>query len=121
MKQEYIITNDELSEKGLNLNDYALTGDYIPAIINRGLDICISRICYLNDNLKNGEDSVEEELTKQPEKLKAFKKLQFNVIWNLIFTATDDPIDLYIDTIITHELNLGKINGVQKGLWYKNY
>ena len=121
MKREYIITNQELAEKGLDLNDYALTGDLIPAIIGRGLDICISRCCYLNDSFKNGEDSVEEELDKNPQKVKAFKKLQYNVVYNLIFTATDDPVDLYIDTIIVHELKWGKINGFQKGLWYKNY
>ena len=120
MKQEYIITNQELAEKGLDLNDYALTGDLIPALINRGLDICVSRCCYLNDDFK-GSHSVEEALDKDPTKLESFKKLQFNILWNLIFTATDDPVDLYIDTIIVHELGWGKINGFQKGLWYKNY
>ena len=45
MKREYIITNPELAERGLNLNDYALTGDLVPAIISRGLDICVSRCC----------------------------------------------------------------------------
>lgn len=120
MKLEYIITNEELAERGLDLNDYALTGELIPALINRGLDICVSRCCYLNDNFQNGEDSVEEALDNKPSLVKTFKKLQFNVLWNLIFTATDDPVDLYIDTIIVHELNWGKINGFQKGLWYKN-
>lgn len=121
MKQDYIITNEELAEKGLNLNDYALTGDLIPALINRGLDICVSRCCYLNDIFKKGEKSIEEELDENPDKVGSFKKLQFNVLWNLLFTATDDPVDLYIDTIIVHELGWGKINGFQKGLWYKNY
>ena len=93
----------------------------IPALINRGLDICVSRCCYLNDTFENGEESIENDLDLHPQKVKAFKKLQFNILWNLIFTATDDPVDLYIDTIIVHELKWGKINGIQKGLWYRNY
>ena len=120
MKSEYTITNDELAEKGLDLNEYALDGTYINAIINRSLDICITRCCYNYDNIET-EEEIELALDNNPNKVKVFKKLQFNVIWNLIFTATDDPVDLYIDTIIAHELNLGKINGFQKGLWYKNY
>ena len=34
MKSEYVITNDNLSRRGLDLNDYALDGTFIPAIIN---------------------------------------------------------------------------------------
>lgn len=120
MKSEYIITEQECAERGLNLNDYALNGELIPALINRALEIAITRCCYNYDNL-NGEDDIETALDKNPTKVKAFKKLQYNVLWNLIFTGTDDPVDLYIDTIICHELNLGKINGIQKGIWYKNY
>ena len=120
MKNQYIITNQELAEKGLDLNDYALTGDLVPAIINLGLDICVSRCCYNFDNI-GSEQELEQELDKHQEKVNAFKKLQYRVIWNLIFTATDDPVDTYVDTLIAHELNLGKINGFQKGLWYKNY
>lgn len=118
MKQEYIITNEELAEKGLDLNDYALTGNLIPALINRGLDISVSRCCFLNDEFK-GEKSVEQALDNDPDKVSSFKKLQFNILWNLVFTATTDPVDLYIDTIIVHELGWGKINGFQKGIWYK--
>ena len=120
MKSEYIISNDELAERGLDLNDYAITGAFVPAIIYRGLDICVSRCCYLNDDFL-GEASVENALDNNPSLVNAFKKLQFNIIWNLVFTAEDSPVDLYIDTIITHELGWGKINGFQKGLWYKNY
>lgn len=121
MKSAYIITNQELAERGLDLNDYCLDGTYINAIINRGLDICVSRCCYLNDTFKYGEISVEQALDNDNNLVSSFKKLQFNIIWNLVFTATDDPVDLYIDTIIVHELHWGKINGFQKGLWYKNY
>ena len=120
MKQAYIITREELAEKGFDLNDYALNGDLVQPLINRGLDICVSRCCFLNDNFK-GEKSVEEALDNDPSKVESFKKLQFNILWNLVFTAETDPVDQYIDIIIVHELNWGKINGFQKGLWYKNY
>jgi hypothetical protein len=120
MKKDYIITNEECAEKGLDLNEYALSGDLIPALINRALDISITRCCYNYDGIETEED-LETKLDEQPTKVKVFKKLQFNVLWNLIFSATDDPVDVYIDTIISKELNLGKINGVQKGIWYKNY
>ena len=120
MKQAYIITREELAEKGLELNDYALNGDLVQPIINRGLDIAVSRCCFLNDSFL-GEQSVEKALDEKPELVSSFKKLQFNVIWNLIFTAEDNPIDSYIDTIIVHELGWGKINGFQKGVHYKNY
>ena len=120
MNSEYIITNQEIMEKGLTLDDYALSSEYIPAIINLALDIAITRCCYLNDNFL-GEYSIEEELTEKPYLITSFKKLQYRIIWNLLFTATDDPVDQYIDAIIVHELGWGKINGFQKGLWYKNY
>ena len=119
MKKEYIITNEEMTEKGLDLNEYALDGTKVPAIINRGLDISVTRCCFLNDDFK-GEKSVEEALDKDTSKVDAFKKLQYNIIYNLVFTATDDPVDIYIDTIIVHELGWGKINGFQKGIHYKN-
>lgn len=119
MKRDYVITNDELSQSGLDLNDYALSGDLVPAIIQIGLDIAITRCCYLNDNFK-GEKSIEKALDTDLDLVDSFKKLQRKIIWNLIFGGTDDPVDLYIDTIITHELGWGKINGFQKGLWYRN-
>lgn len=120
MKSEYILTNEECAEKGLDLNEYALTGELIPALINRALDIAITRCAYNYDNIESEED-IETKLDENPNKVKVFKKLQFNILWNLIFTATDDPVDVYIDTIISKELNIGKINGFQKGIWYKNY
>ena len=120
MKQEYIVTSKELAESGLDLEQYALDGSLVPAIINIALDISITRCCYLNDNFK-GEKSIEQALDEDSDLVVSFKKLQRKILWNLIFTATDDPVDLYIDTIIVHELGWGKINGIQKGLWYKNY
>ena len=79
MKQEFIITNEELAQKGLDLNDYALNGDLIPALINRALDISITRCCYLNDSFL-GEQSIEQALDEKPKLVSSFKKLQFNVI-----------------------------------------
>ena len=119
MKNEYIITNQELNEAGINLLDYAREPNCINAIIYKGLDIAISRCCHLNDSFK-GEPSIEQALDQEPFKVSAFKKLQRTIIYNLLFTATDDPVDPYVDTIIVHELGWGKINGFQKGLYYKH-
>ena len=124
MKSQYIITQEELAQRGLNLYDYA-NGDMIPALINIALDTAITRCCTLNDNFK-GQKSVEKALDEDVANdneyglVDSFKKLQFRIMWNLIFTATDDPVDLYVDSIIVHELGWGKINGIQKGLFYKN-
>ena len=119
MKPEYIITNEELAQRGLNLDDYALDGTFVPAIIQIGLDIAVSRCCYLNDSFK-GEKSIEQELDKDTDLVSSFKKLQYRIIYNLIFTTEKEPVDPYIDTIIVHELGWGKINGIQKGLFYRN-
>ena len=119
MLEEYIITNEELAQRGVNLSDYALDETLIPAIIQNALDIAVSRVCFLNDSFYSEED-IEEALEKDNKKVLPFKKLQFRIIYNLIFMAEDNPIDLYVDTIITHECKWGKINGFQKGLHYKN-
>ena len=58
MKSEYVITNEELQTRGVDLNDYALEGTLIPAIINNALDIAVSRICFLDDS-KCGEEDIE--------------------------------------------------------------
>lgn len=119
MKNEYVVTNEYLMEKGLDLNEYALEGTYIPAIINLGLDLAVSRCCELNDNFK-GESSIEKALDDDPNKLNAFFKLQYRIIYNLIFQNETSPIDQFVDTIIVHELGWGKINGFQKGLYYRH-
>ena len=119
MKHNYIISNEELAEKGLDLNEYCVDGAYVNALINIGLDFSITRCCELNDNFK-GEPSVEEALDNEQGILPAFKKLQFYMIYKLVFTAESDPVDHYIDSIICHELGWGKINGIQKGLYYKH-
>ena len=64
MKKDYVITNEELTDKGLNLNEYALDGSLIPAIINRALDICVTRICYLNDDF-TGKGERQATFTSQ--------------------------------------------------------
>lgn len=121
MNKDYVITNDELAEMGLNLNDYVLNGTYINAIIYLGLRICITRCCTLNDNFTKGGKSVEEQLDKNPDLVETFKVLQYRVIYNLVFTANDNPVDQYVDDLIVFELNWGKINGFQKGYQYKLY
>lgn len=119
MKYEYKVDNEYLTSKGLDLNEYALDGTFVPIIIERALDIAVSRCCTLNDNFL-GETDVEKALDENPNLLSAFYKLQFNVAYNLIFANEDNPVDSFIDNIIVHELGWGKINGYQKGLYYKN-
>lgn len=116
MKSEYVITNDDLKNRGLDLNDYALDGTLIPSIINDALDLLITRICYLNDSL-NGEEDIEKYIDENPTKLNAFLKAQYRMIYNLIFMSEKDPRDNMIDDIIVYEMKLGKINGFQKGLF----
>ena len=123
MKENYVITNDYLKVRGLDLNDYALDGTLINAIIIDALDILVSRICKLDDNIK-GEHALElyldidGERTKE-QKLDAFLKAQYRVIYNLIFQNETSPKDDMLDDIIVFELGLGKINGWQKGYYRK--
>lgn len=119
MKEEYIVTNDYLSQRGLDLNDYALEGTLIPAIIRLALDLLVTRICYLDDD-KKGEHDIELALDKDISKLDTFYKAQYRVIYNLIFQNETSPTDPFIDNIICHELGWGKINGWQKGIYYKH-
>ena len=65
MNNAYIITEQDLTERGLQLIDYALDGTYIPAIIQRGLDISVDRICELND--KVGVDGTYIEKCSNPQ------------------------------------------------------
>lgn len=119
MKVDYVITPNELANKGLNLSDYTLDDTYIPTIINLGLDICIDRICELDDT-KQFESDIEEAIDNDERLLSPFKKLQYRVIYNLVFTTEDSPIDPFVDSIITQQLKMGKINGFQKGLYYRH-
>lgn len=119
MNKNYIVDNEYLSQRGLDLNDYALDGTYINAIIRLGLDLLITRICYLDDN-KNGESDVESALDEDSSKIDAFFKAQYRVIYNLIFQNETSPTDPFVDNIITHELGWGKINGWQKGIYFRH-
>ena len=116
MKNEYIITEEELAQRGLNLNDYALEGDLIPSIIRDGLDLAVTRASALNDDVK-GEDAIEKFLDEHQDKVNSFKKLQYRVIYNLIFMAETNPTDKLVDDIIVHEIRLGRINATQFGIF----
>lgn len=118
MKTEYIVTNEYLSQKGLDLNDYALEGTLIPAIINIALDLLVTRTCYLDDS-KKGEKDIETYLDKNEDKVNAWFKAQYRVIYNLIFQNETSPLDPMLDNIIVFEIGLGKINGFQKGIYFK--
>ena len=118
MNKKYIVTNDYLSKKGLNLNDYALDGTLVEPIINLALDLLVTRICYLNDDI-NGENDIENKLGNDEQKINTFFKAQYRVIYNLIFQNETSPVDPFIDNIIAHELNMAKINGFQKGIYFK--
>lgn len=118
MNEKYIVTNEYLSQRGLDLNDYALEGTLINAIINLALDLLVTRICYLNDSI-NGENDIENLLGENESKINTFFKAQYRVIYNLIFQNETSPVDPFIDNIIAHELGMAKINGWQKGIYFK--
>lgn len=118
MDEKYIVDNDYLAKRGLDLNDYALDGTFIPAIIQLGLDLLVTRICYLNDDIK-GEEDIEKLLGDNSQKINTFFKAQYRVIYNLIFQNETSPVDPFIDNIIAHELEMAKINGWQKGIYFK--
>ena len=119
MKKEYIVSNEYLSERGLNLNDYALDGTFVDPIIQLALDLLVTRICTLDDN-KSGESDIESDLDNNPNKVNTFFKAQYRVVYNLVFQNETSPLDPFIDNIICHELGWGKINGMQKGIYYKH-
>lgn len=125
MKLEYRITNEELAENGLDLNDYAIDGTYINAIINKGMKIVVARMCEIGDQFqseKNIEDylSVDDDIRTAEEKQDAFIEAQYNVIYNLVMAAETNPVDSMVDSILSKQLGC-KINGFQKGLYYENY
>jgi hypothetical protein len=119
MKVEYVITNEELSEKGLDLNDYALDGTYINAIIQRGLNKLVNEMCYFGD-LKSSSQietylSTSDERTSG-DKVEAFKEAQYLVIYNMLMINDSDPFDDEVQKVIVYQLGL-KINGFQKGIF----
>lgn len=121
MRKEYVITQEELQERGLNMSEYSLDEAIIPAIIGQGLDITISRACELGD-IKSSRAleeyiSTDDEDRSSEDKVEAFKKAQYRVIYGLIFMAQTDPIDQYVDSPLVFELGL-KINSMQKGIYH---
>lgn len=116
MKKEYIITNEELTEKSLNLEDYVNDISQVDTLINMSVDLATTRILNLNDELK-GEEDIDEYLDNNPKKVSAFKKLQFRVIYNLLFNGNNDPLDKSVDDIISGDLRLVKLNGFQKRVY----
>ena len=123
MEKEYIVDNKYMSSKGLNLNDYALDGTVVPAIIERGLGILVNRMCQVGDQFKSEKTietylSTDDKERTSAEKISAFKNAQFNVIYNLIFQNETNPVDKYVDGILVFQLGC-KINGFQKGIYYK--
>lgn len=124
MNVEYIVTNEYLAEKGLDLNEYALEGTFIPAIINRGLSIVVNRMCQIGDQFHSEEDienylGLDDDKRTSVQKVSAFYEAQYQVIYNLIFQNETSPIEQFIDGILVYQLGC-KINGFQKGLHYKN-
>lgn len=116
MEQKYIINEQELNERGLQISEYVVATTFIPAIINLALDMAITRIFALNDSIKSVKD-IEDILEKDTDKQLAFKKLQYRVIYNLIFLGNNDPLDKSVDDIISGDLRLTAINGYQKRIW----
>jgi hypothetical protein len=114
MKKDYIITNEELTnEYGLNLNDYAISGTMVNAIIKIAFNLGITRILFLNDNFLSAKD-IESAIDLDSELVEPFKKLQHRIIYNLIFVGDKDPIDKSVDDIIGADLHWGKVNTFQK-------
>ena len=118
MNEKYVVSNEYLKERGLDLYQYALDGTFVQPIIQLALDLLVTRICYLNDSIK-GEQDIETLLGDNQQKINTFFKAQYRVIYNLIFQNETSPIDPFIDNIIAHELEMAKINGWQKGVYFK--
>lgn len=124
MKVDYVVTNEYLAEKGLDLNEYALEGTFINAIIQRGLGILVNRMCQVGNQFHSEKEieeylGVDDEIRTAQDKQQAFLEAQYVVIYNLIFQNETSPVDQYVDGILVFQLGC-KIHGFQKGLYYKN-
>ena len=113
MKEEYKITEEDLAKKGLVLSQYALDTTLIPAIIEIALGLAVTRILNRNDDFKY-ESDIESEIDKEPRLLAPFKKLQYQIIYNLVFLGDNDPVNAIVDSIIACDLRWCKVNGWQK-------
>lgn len=124
MNYEYVVTNEYLAEKGLDLNEYALEGTLVNAIIQRGLNILVNRMCQIGNQFHSESDiesylGEDDDMRTSASKISAFLECQYVVIYNLIFQNETSPVDQFVDGILVFQLGC-KINGFQKGLYYKN-
>lgn len=117
MNIEYKIDNDYLKENfGLDLCEYALDTTFVPMLLNIAFEKVITRILFLNDNFSY-ESDIELALDENENLIAPFKKLQFQVVYNLVFLGDSDPIDFQVDAIICSDLKWGKLNGWQKQVY----
>lgn len=124
MNENYVVTNQYLAEKGLDLNEYALEGTFINAIIQRALSILINRMCQIGDQFHSESDietylGEDDSVRTSENKINAFLEAQYVVIYNLIFQNETSPIDQFLDGILVFQLGC-KINDFQKGLYYRH-
>lgn len=116
--KELYITKEELRENyNLDLENFAVEETSIDTIINICVGKMITEIYKLNDQIKD-DDEIYNFIVES-KKVRAFKKLQYSVIYNYLYISGDDPITFAIRDIITHELKLSCINGIQKGVYSK--
>lgn len=119
MKKEYLLTSQEALEiDGINLEELSLDSSYVITSLRKAFNISVTRICTLCDNIEDELD-IEKKLDENPRKVAVFKKLQSAVLYNLVFTGETSPVGGFIDDIIAHELNIGKVNSIQKGIHYR--
>ena len=124
MNTNYVITNEYLKENyGLDLNDYALEGDLVPLIINIALDKAVDIFCEYNDNIKGARQlndylGLDDEYLLASDKQEAFKKLQYQIVYRLIFESGLDIKDEWLISLLAKQLGC-KINGFQKGIFQK--
>lgn len=116
MNVNYVITIDEVNEKGLKLQDYLIDPSTASLFINIALQKCITRILYYNDNF-DYESDIETAIDNNSNLIAPFKKLQWQAIYNLVFKGDTDPMDNEVDDIICCDLRWGKINGFQKNVF----
>lgn len=116
--RDLYITKKELREDyGLDLESYAIDETAIDSIIRLCVGKAITTIYKLNDNVLADSDIYNFVIANNRQE--AFKKLQYQVIYNYLNISGDDPITPFIYDIIAHELKLSLINGTQKGIFVK--
>lgn len=114
MKEQYLITEEELNEKGLVIREYALDESYIHSIILQANDLLNTFVLKHNHDFE-GEEDIVADLVAHPQKISSYKKAQHRLIYNMIFLGDNDPLDKIVSDIIIYDLRWGKLNGFQKG------